>query len=83
MRRALAETLIEMVEGIPQPTREVLAWPYLRVVSLRVDVPMEVRLGVRDGEWEFFADVPQWRWQTGLEEPRGRLRINWETGGAA
>jgi hypothetical protein len=79
MKRPFADTLLDLVEGILRPAQDA---PPVAVTSLRLDVPMEVRLGIRDGEWEFLADVPQWRWQTGWEERRGRLRVNWSAGGA-
>lgn len=52
--------------------------PILRITSLAIDVPIEVRLRRIAGELEFLADVPSWRWQTGMEEPRSRLKIRWE-----
>jgi hypothetical protein len=77
MKRLLADTLIELAESIALPADA--SFP-ISVTSLHVDLPMEVRLGIRDGNWELFADVPEWRWQTGWEPPLGRLRAHWRTG---
>lgn len=75
MLRPLAETLLELT-GAMRPPEEVGS--PLRVTALSIDLPIEVRLRPRGDEWEFLADLPQWRWQTGMEELRGRLRLRWE-----
>jgi len=80
MRRPLAETLIELSEALVPSGRG--GDPLLRITRLFIDVPIEIRLEKSGGEWELHADLPQWRWQTGLEELRGRLQMSWEEGGA-
>jgi hypothetical protein len=75
MRRPLAETMIDLVSAA-DPVGE--AERILRITSLAIDVPIEVRLRRIAGELEFLADVPSWRWQTGMEEPHSRLKIRWE-----
>lgn len=52
----------------------------LRVNSLALDVPVEMLLRRSANEPELLGDVPNWRWQTGWEPPRSRLRIRWEKG---
>ena len=76
MKRALADTLTDLVEGICHPAG---AEAPLKVTSLRLDVPLEVTLALLDGDWQFYADLPSWRWQTGSEALRARLRIRWES----
>lgn len=78
MKRRLADTLTELMEGI---LRAAEARAGSSVTSLRLDLPMEVELALRDGQWELHADLPGWRWQTGLEPPRGRLAVSWESEG--
>ncbi|MGH7451622.1 MAG: hypothetical protein ACRENG_09780 [bacterium] len=75
IRRPLAETMIDLVSAAA-PVGE--AEPILRITSLAIDVPIEVRLRRIAGELELLADVPSWRWQTGMEEPRSCLKICWE-----
>ncbi len=77
MRRPLAETMIDLTSAaIPFGQAEPVE--ALHITSLVIDVPIEVRLRRSAGELEFLADIPSWRWQTGLEEPRSRLKIRWE-----
>lgn len=78
MKRRLADTLTELMEGILHGAEERAG---LNVTSLRLTLPMEVELALCDGEWELHADLPGWRWQTGLEAPRGRLAVIWESDG--
>lgn len=71
-RRPLAETLIDLAAAMgfddePQGL--------VRVRSLSLELPIEVRLRRVPGEWQLLADVPLWRWQSGFEEQRGRLRF--------
>ena len=79
MRRPLWETMIELAEsaaaGADSPT-------HLHITGMVVDIPVELRLhrtGSNEEPWELFGDVPGWRWQTGMEELRSRLRIDWTT----
>ena len=74
MRRPLAETLLDLTGAAfesPQDAQQI------HITSMSVDIPIEVRLrrSEANGDWELLADMPSWRWQTGLEEERGRLRI--------
>ena len=80
MRRALWETVTDVVGAVRS-----LAGPgaSLRVTSVSFDLPIEVRLTRHGPETELLADVPRWRWQTGREEPRGRLRVLCEEGESA
>jgi len=80
MRRPLAETLLELAGALePEGGRD----PSLRITRLFIDVPIEIRLTKSGDAWELQADLPQWRWQTGLEELPGRLRLTWEEGGVS
>jgi len=77
MRRPLAETLADLA-GAAMPFGE--AELLVRVTSLVIDMPLEIRMRKIAEEYELLADVPTWRWQTGFEEPRSRLKIRWEEG---
>ena len=81
MRRPLADTLIEL--ATPSCPRTAAAIRRCGSRGLFISVPIEIRLEKSGGEWELHADLPQWRWQTGLEGLRGRLQLSWEEGGAA
>ena len=81
MRRPLADTLIELADAVVPTDRG--GDRLLRITRLFVNVPIEIRLEKSGEDWELHADLPQWRWQTGLEELRGRLQLSWEEGGAA
>ena len=73
MRRPLAETLLELAGAlVPADGGD----PSLRITRLFIDVPIEIRLEKSGVDWELHADLPQWRWQTGLEELPGRLRLS-------
>ena len=79
MRRLLSETLTDL-SGAAFAVRG--DGPRVRITELVIDVPIEVRLrrnqtNTQD-QWELLGDVPQWRWQTGLEELLGRIRVRWE-----
>lgn len=81
MRRLLADTLIELAEALAPSGGG--GDPLIRITRLFINVPIEIRLTKSGEEWELHADLPQWRWQTGLEEPRGRLQMCWEEGCAS
>jgi len=78
MRRTLSETMVELAGAATVPAEAA----GMRITSLDIDIPIEVRLRKNGGEWDLLADLPQWRWQTGLEELRSRLRLSWRKGGA-
>ena len=52
--------------------------PSMRVTGLRVDVPIEVALGLEDGELLFIADLPRWRWRSDFDREPGRLALSLE-----
>ncbi len=77
MRRQFSEMLVDLAAAaLPFGEAESM----LRVTSLALDVPVEMLLRRTASEPELLGDVPNWRWQTGWEAPRGRLRIRWEEG---
>ena len=77
MRRTLSDLLIELAGGAVPGDRAVAADHVVTITALSLDLPIEVRLRRVGGEWELLADLPQWRWQTGAEELRSRLRLSW------
>jgi hypothetical protein len=79
MRRTLSETMIELADAAIAPAEAA----GMRITSFDIDIPIEVRLRKNGDEWDLLADLPQWRWQTGLEELRSRLRLTWVEGGAS
>ena len=79
MPRSLSETLVELASAAILPAEKV----GVQITGLALDLPMEIRLR-RSGpdEWELLADLPQWRWQTGREGMRSRVRLQWGEGEA-
>jgi hypothetical protein len=72
MRRALSETLIEIVSAIG-----IASCPHsggLKVSGFMMDLPMEITVPTRQSE-VVLADVPRWRWATDFDAPISRLRI--------
>jgi hypothetical protein len=80
MRRPLSETLVDLAVPLMRISPGDLT-EGLRVTRLDLAVPIEVRFHLGDEGTVLLADVPSWRWQTGLEELRGRLTVRWEEGG--
>jgi len=77
MRRALWETVVDLVSGIhPMDDVEML----LRVTSLSLDVPIEVAVRQTAAGLEILADLPRWRWTTAFDDQRGRLKITCREG---
>ena len=75
MRRALWETIAELTDA----TRSRLPDAGLvRVTGVALDLPIEI--GLRRGAEgvEVLGDVPRWRWTSGFDESRGRLRLRIE-----
>lgn len=77
MPRLLSDTLVELAEAAILPAEKV----GVKITGFALDLPLEIRLR-RNGsdEWEPLADLPQWRWQTGREPLRSRLRLQWGQG---
>jgi hypothetical protein len=79
MRRALWETLVEAIDAVrPQIGVE----KGVHVTRLSLDLPIEVRVLPIGSDTELLADLPRWRWESGFDEPRGRLKVLCEEGGA-
>ena len=80
MPRPLADTLVELAGAAILPAEKV----GMKITGLALDLPLEIRLRRTDAdEWELLADLPQWRWQTGREGMRSRLRLQWGEGEAS
>jgi hypothetical protein len=79
MPRPLSDTLVELAGAAILPAEKV----GVQITGLALDLPLEIRLRRSgSGEWELLADLPQWRWQTGREGMRSRLRMQWTEGEA-
>ncbi len=77
MRRALADTLIELLESL-LPARAEEAG--VRVTDVVLDLPLEVRVAGSAADPSFLADAPRWRWTTDFDERPGRLRASFHFG---
>lgn len=75
MRRALWETVTELVEAV-QPANE--SGVSVRIASLSLDVPIEMLLrpaaDALEGV-ELLGELPRWRWTTAFDKQRGRLQL--------
>ncbi len=71
MRRALSETLIEIVSAMGVTSG---AHSGLKVSGFMMDLPMEITVPTRESE-EVLADVPRWRLRTDFDPPVSRLKI--------
>jgi hypothetical protein len=80
MRRALGETLLDLLQAVGVQGR---AAESFRVTGVFLDLPIEVTLRWTGTKVEFLADLPRWRWSTPFDEPRGRLRLDCREGGSA
>jgi len=72
MRRSLSNMIAEIGSGLlganAQGTR-------IRVRSIVLDLPIEVRFDMVPGGLDVFADVPVWRWRTDFDHPLSRLAL--------
>lgn len=68
MRTELADTLLQLFEGLAAPADSGLV-----VTSLDVDMPVEITAAVRGRELVFLAQAPHSRWQAGFLPPVQRL----------
>ena len=71
----LAEMLTD-VHAAAQIARHGLA--SVRATQIEMNLPIEVRVEVIDGETTFLANLPLWRWRTDFDVIPGRLRVQWE-----
>ncbi len=74
MRPTFAQTLVDLAAAT-QPAPEIAAW--LRVTELTIDMPLEMAMRRGEGETDFLAHAPRWRWRTTFDELPSRLRITW------
>ena len=72
MRRALWETIVDVVSALQPPDD---AEGILRVTDVEVDMPIEIALAMSPSGFEVLADAPRTRWSDGIREPRSRLRF--------
>ena len=68
MKNELADTLLQLFEGIATPAESGLV-----VTSVDVDMPVEITAAVRGRELVFLAQAPHSRWQAGFLPPVQRL----------
>ena len=76
-RRSLAETLIELVDGIGFNS------PGLRTTSVELTLPVEVSLEQRAGEAVLLADLPRFIYRTAFDLAPSRLTVLWQEGESA
>lgn len=72
-RRALGETLVEVIDGIG-----LRPGPGLRTTSIELSLPVEVSLEERAGEQVFLADMPRFVYRTAFDAAPSRLKVIWE-----
>jgi hypothetical protein len=72
MRRPLADTLLDALGAVSPPPTEAVS---LRVTAVDLDLPVEIALLPVGSETVLLADLPRWRWTTGFDAPRNRLRV--------
>jgi hypothetical protein len=78
--RPLAESLADILSAAHGGAG---VWDAVRVTRIELDLPVELRLGRRNGPHTvLYGELPRWRWQTGEEAPFGRLRITYTESGA-
>lgn len=70
MRTELADTLLQLFEGLDAPPESGLV-----VTELEVDMPLEVSAAQRGDELVFLAQPPHSRWEAGFLPPVQRLHL--------
>jgi hypothetical protein len=71
-RRALWETVIELVESV-RPRADAAA--LVRIDRLDVTLPIEMAIAIDGGEVALLADAPRWRWRSDFDATPSRLRM--------
>lgn len=74
-RRALSDTLVEVIDGIG-----LSPGPGLRTTSIELTLPVEVSLEERNGEQTFLADMPRFVYRTAFDLAPSRLTVLWAEG---
>ncbi|WP_140628280.1 hypothetical protein [Methylibium rhizosphaerae] len=70
MRTELAETLLQLFDGLDAPPHSGLV-----VTELEVDMPLEVSAATRGDELVLLAQAPHSRWEAGFLPPVQRLHL--------
>lgn len=68
MKTELADTLLQLFEGVATPAESGLV-----VTSVDVDMPVEITAAMRGSDLVFLAQAPHSRWQAGFLPPVQRL----------
>ena len=68
MRTELADTLLQLFEGVAAPAESGLV-----VTSVDVEMPVEITAALRGRDLVFLAQAPHSRWQAGFLPPVQRL----------
>lgn len=74
MRRTLSETLFDLSESL---LRVQQAFDAVRLEHVSLNLPVEVMLVRREGEFVFLADIPCWRWRTPFDQRPGRMILKY------
>lgn len=75
-RRALADLLIEIADGL----YDVTAPAGLRATEIQVALPIDVEMGHTSLGPEFRAELPRFRTSTSFDRRPDRLTIRWAEG---
>jgi hypothetical protein len=74
-RRALSDTLVDVVDGIG-----LRPGPGLRATSIELTLPLEISMVQQDGEQVFLADLPRFVYRTAFDAAPSRLTVLYEEG---
>jgi len=75
MKRELWESIVDLVDSVIAAD---LAGTGLRIESAAFDMPLNVVLRPTEVGFKFMADAPEWRFESGLDNQPGRLRLRLE-----
>ncbi len=74
-RQPLAEMLVDLIGAVSPDCKS-----GLRVTSVLLDLPVEIRLLQSGDEFILLADLPRWRWATDFDEVRSRINLECREG---
>jgi hypothetical protein len=75
-RRALAELLIDVADGV----LDVDAPPSLRVTGMQVTLPVDIQMARTPEGPEFRAELPRFVTRTSFDRLPDRLTVRWQEG---